>query len=230
MYNLEQLKDRVIWLFREPRSGSTWLTAELVNKLKRKSIFASIQEGKDVWGPKRKPYISAFFDSMIPKDDDNTKLFHTHEFDGLENVSKYNNPILIRVIRRNRTDHFCSQYFATKLTNVYNVHTEQQYNQLPKIDAITIPIDNIEHSIHGHKKKELLWNQYSTPYENETIYYEDLLEGTILKLFDIGMIGMNIKNVPGRYPKYPIKLPYNYKELVVNYDEIDSIMKNHFDF
>lgn len=237
MYNLEQLKDRIIWLFREPRSGSTWLTKELSFRLKRKPEFLVSKDERFIQGPERSAFVFEYFDKIVPKDDDNKKLFHTHAFDGLKIINRYVNPILLRCIRRNKTDQFCSRFVVKNFTNIYNINTDQEYKQLPKIESITIPISkinsitkpvsNIEHYIRGHIQKEQQWNQYSSPYENETIYYEDLLEDNTLKLFDIGMNTINEKNAS---IGHTIKLPYDYKKIIVNYDEIDLIMKEYFDF
>lgn len=243
MYTLQQLYNRIIWNFRDPRSGSTWFLYNLSVKLIRTShFFDSINHNifgihdKNYYNDdfsKRKQGISDFFSNRKQESSDIYKVLNTHEYTALESISNYQNPILLRNIRRNKTEQFASLIVAN-LTHKYNVHSIENRNSLPKVEPITIDQNRIYSFINRVKDADRLWQIYSNQYESESVYYEDLFLGWESKIIPIKMkientehINEDAKNNPLTHiPGKPIKLPYNYQEIITNYDEIDMMLKN----
>lgn len=220
MYKLDQVDDRIIWLFREPRSGSDWLTRSLSNALKRQVYFINkntVPYPKNVTSSKRTEQI--YFENRKQELNDHTLLLNTHCFNALESLDNYANPIVIRSSRRNRTEQFISQYLAWQTSN-FNVFSQDAIAALPKFEPFTIPEDDLYHFIKIKKSTNNLWKDYASKYENEIVYYEDLLLGWESKIFNLKL---RMTNDSDDY--FPKKLPYNKKEFIINYDQIDGIIK-----
>ena len=211
MYTLDQLSNRIIWNFKERRSGSTWFIAALCQSINKTSqTFYS-----HVWNDS---YTKEFYKNRKQSHDDHKTILNGHDFCALEYINNYTNPILIRNSRKNITEQFVSNYI-TRLTKIHNIKGSEIDN-FPKFDPVTIHLDDVNFFIARKKEIEKLWDTYASQYENETVYYEDLLEGWESTIFPVKLKMTDKDN------ELTKKLPYNKTELIINYNEIDSILKD----
>lgn len=224
MYTLEELNSKIIWIFREERSGSTWFVRSLHNLLKRSGIFLDNSVGNAKYKE-----IYDYCNSTNQSTDLFKYILSTHNFKNLENLVDYTNPIVFRVTRKNKTEQFISHYIMAR-TGIPNVYSHNEVNNLPKLEPVTLYREQIYTYIDKMRDKENLWKQYTSDYENETVYYEDLLEFWESSIIPIKLSMQNISE-PQKSPKdrkiktIPVKLPYNKKELIINYDEVDTILR-----
>jgi hypothetical protein len=129
---------------------------------------------------------------------------------------------VLRVTRKNKVEQFLSRVIATKYNHnrVWNVITEQERNNLPIIQKTVVSINEVREYIRLTKRNESLWNEYSSIYRNETIYYEDLLENFNSKILPVSNLSMKIEE-----EGLPLKMPYNKKDIFINYDQIAKLIK-----
>jgi hypothetical protein len=227
------MKNRIIWFFREQRSGSTWLLLELKRQLNRESFFikarpsygkssaSGMQFGaldRGVEWDKAHSKTLSYLRTRPQEECDYSRILHTHLFESLENMGSYENPILLRQIRKNKTEQLISVYVAEKFTRIMNVNTEEEVKKYPTIQPFSIPLRYVELFKNKHKKIFQLWNKYASHYENETITYEDLLEGIESKYFGYLKMNQTCGNT--------LKLPYDKKELVTNYNQIENLLQD----
>jgi len=210
---------KIIWLFREPRSGSTWITRKLAELTAREHVFIE-QTMSCLTMDKR----LAVFGNRVQTDRDYDSILSTHHFTFLEHMDKYTDPVLIRTVRKDVTEQFISHFLAG-LTNwrYPNLHPEGNVNAI--IDTFEqvgtghiIPRQQVESYIKQKKEWDRLWNQYATVYENCTVYYEDMVNGFNLPL--LGLDGLQMKEVDTTMP-----MPYNKREIIRNYDQVDCWIK-----
>lgn len=204
---------QIIWLLREPRSGSTWFSRKLGVFLNR----------PDKWFDNRdQQEMENFFVSRKQQDTDCNIVFDTHYFCALKGLKNYTDPIVLRVTRKNKVEQFLSKVIATKYNHnqVFNILSEEERNNLPKIEKTVVPMSEVREFIRKSKQNDSLWKEYSPQYRSETIYYEDLLNGFSSKIFPITNWSMQIEE-----EGMPLKLPYNKKDIFVNYEQVRSLIK-----
>ena len=199
---------RIVWLFREPRSGGTCLSNHLAAKLNR--VYGWVDPRQVV--------------ELFQQPMDEHKLLNTHRFGILQSMKNYDNPILMRCYRKNIAEQFLSMVFIGGHQDpVYNITNDQERNQF---DA------NLQRSMNSKrmiKKEHLdsfvvmktkfnkLWNDISVDYESYDVCYEDLVTG--IDLFGLGQIDMQ---------DYTQKLPEDYKsKAFLNYNEIKQWASMH---
>ena len=257
MYTLDELNNRIIWLFRQPRSGSTWFKLSLIYELNRMPVNFVMQQPKPkfkstynqwvVIEPKRKDDIQTFFENRMQQPDDNKFILDTHLFDGLHGLKNYTNPIVIRVARKNVTEQFISHIVASR-SLVWNIQPDRvnpppdvTMEKYKSLSNISIDTQEVLHWITTRKHQDDLWESYSGSYESETVYYEDLLDNWQSNILPIQVsmgnntsyltqksnVDPNINKMLRERPS-TIKLPYDKREIIMNYDEVDSIIKNEF--
>ena len=260
MYSLEQLANKTIWMFREPRTGGTWITTAVQRELKRKPAWLGITK-KNQMATKNQHQ----FDETGKLLNATSLVMNFHDFeDGFEHVQKYDNAILIRTTRRNKADILVSrrirrligdyiissgdyraeltsdesqrQHFDSAGSDISvigshsNIVTEEQHkyikNVLQKhIKPIVISQEEIDIFINMQKTKfDEPWNRYSSNYENETVYYEDVLESWSSSILPITLSMKNTNKVgevvSGRGRLFTLKIPYDKKELILNYEQV----------
>lgn len=200
----------ILWLFREPRTGSSWLNIKLSKILNRERNFLDTYTKGD---------LTKYFLNRIQQDTDYNQILSTHHFKALESLKNYNNPIIIRTLRKNKLEQFLSQYLGlyTELKHYKSFEGKIQMEPIvvPKGKALTF--------IQQNKENELLWNKYSNYYNSETVYYENLLQGHDFKYLPIPKIGMNLDTEVATK-----KIPYNKKEIVLNYSQLETLFLDHF--
>lgn len=256
MYTLEQLKGRVIWNFREPRSGSTWFKLNFPEYISRKELSLNFPKANKPNNPEDSNFlgrvqrsrkmledanktgknlshmelIDNYFKNRKQESEDELLVITTHQFCALNYISNYSNPIIIRNSRKNITEQFLSEILV-KCLKQSQVITQDDIAKYANINPIVIDEQEVIDWINIKKYQDKIWNDVSTSYENETVYYEDLLECWESKIFPV-KLSMNIDS--SYYPKTnsknrtTYKIPIDKKEIVVNYEQIDSIIKNSF--
>lgn len=200
----------ILWLFREPRTGSSWLNIKLSKILNRERNFLDDKAQGD---------LSTFFLNRSQQDSDYNQILSTHYFKALESLKNYKDPILIRTLRKNRVEQFLSQYLGMYTELKYRTSFEENITMEPVIVPKSRAIAFIELS----KENDKLWDMYSNYYRNETVYYEDLLQGHNFTHLPIPTIGMDLDT-----DELPKKIPYNKKELVLNYNQLETLFLDHF--
>lgn len=228
MYTLEQLKNKNIVLFREPRSGSTWVMSLIIRALNREHQHTFIEDIVDL-------------DPVLINS--TNYVFSTHDFGHAFSILKYfKDTIIIRTSRRNLTEMLTSRILRrlmNEISNgeiVANIHNDVQMKLyvdkiLPSIKPIVISEALIQEFIYKQKRYNVLWNICASEYENETIYYEDILTGWNSSILPLTFSVANDDGSNERFygaQRSPIKIPYNKKELILNYDEIDKRLKDIF--
>lgn len=222
MYSLDEINNKLIWLFREPRTGGTWISSVMSKKLNRTPVWAFTDTNNN-----------SEFTSPITSD----SLISTHNFIyGLPALKNYKDQIVIRTTRRNKTDILVSKYASRIMRDnspgiiKNNIHTKIQMdhylnNVLPIIKPSIIEQKEIDSFIGLQKEFDRVWKTYSPQYENETIYYEDVVTGWSSSILPITL---SMTGDEDRKYRAPSKIPYDKRELILNYDEVDSILKNEF--
>ena len=212
------MDQRIIWVLREYRSGSTWFTMKLC-KLLNKEFYFFDNKLKTNFQDREK-----FFVSRKQEKDDYMRILNTHHYFALKSFNNYNNPIVFNVTRKNRTEQFLSFYFAFKyssnIPNKVAVNlSKDKLDLFPKYEKHVVPeIDALEFC-KTVKSNSKLWYNNCNNFEHETIYYEDLLDGYNSKL-----LRTNLCMETEMDNDLPVKLPYNKQEVVLNYSKIENII------
>jgi hypothetical protein len=201
---------KTIWIFREERSGSTALTNLIASRL---------------------GILNYFMDPNFippPASNDATALFDTHYFPYLENMSDYDNPLLIRCTRKNRVEQYLSQLMVRWMKKTvyrtipddelllnFRTDTKTKFEQLffkvvptviTKRDLITV------HTMFSEKQK--LWEKHAKLYPNCTVYYEDLCEGIDIPLLGLTDCKLTDELVVQKLPDYKERIFLNYDMIV----------------
>lgn len=200
--------DRQIWIFREPRSGSTGLTKALAQLLSKKFLFVTSKE-------------QIMYDPKI--------LNNTHVFNLLHHVKTEHNPILLRCVRKNRTEQFLSAKTLSltrthiKMWNIEN-HTKQEdldkFNKFIKENTETITEMEVFKFAESKKNESLLWDQVSSKFDNHTFYYEDLTNPIDIPILGLYNIDINLNNHTRKLPDYK-------KDFYTNYDDVSRWMDRY---
>ena len=225
--------NKIIWFFKEPRSGSSWLSHVLTHKLNRpivhvdRELFQIRQEMAKINIPldslSNKLSTGSIQTTSVGRTDYyNTNLcYATHRFEVLAGLGIYKDPIAIRCIRSDLTELVLSRLAVDisswRLVHMYkdptkNVLPTHTLNNLIKNSIVVNKSDLMKYMIEI-KHRDELWNTYSKNFENYTIVYEDLLEGVNLPIYE-GMIKF------GDYDDDIIKTPDYKRDLFANYDQV----------
>jgi hypothetical protein len=210
-------ENRIIWFFKEPRSGSSWLSHVLKHKLAR----ADIHVDPELIGQVPIDQMGTELLSGRLGYTDTNAFYCTHRFELLAGLAVYQDPIIIRSVRRNIAEQVLSEMTADlsgwHLTHRYrdpsrNALSVNTYNNLIKNPVEVFKQDLIKY-MRKVKRRDELWDMYSSKYENHTIVYEDLAQGVSLPVFE-GTIKF------GDYDDYIVKTPDYKRDLFVNYDQV----------
>lgn len=209
--------NRVVWLFKEQRSGSSWLCNHICNVTKLNYVFVE-GEYQQLGRHERIKTIL----SRERQDSDIGSLLHTHLFEGLLTLKKYDNPLVIRCSRRNRFEQFLSWYtvkssnwkfFHLMKNESTNVGEREVFSDLLKSKIVVPKSEYIEFMDRVVHTSDRYW-ELAKNYDNQTIFYEDMLVGG----FDIPMLDMHDIHMD---QDVFLKNPDSYKkEIFINYDEV----------
>jgi hypothetical protein len=205
--------NRIIWVFREQRAGSTWFTTKLCQHTERQDYFF---DGHTIYAKRE------FYLTRPQEKEDYKRILNTHNFFVMKSLFNYDNPIVIRITRKNKVEQIISNY-VTSLTKHFNIEQKTQLTNFPVLDKFFIPLHKLDQLIRNLTYSESCWQEYAKHYENETVYYETLLQEYNSSLLNISNWSMN-KNVD----QPTLKLPYDKKSLIINYDEVENYIKKYF--
>lgn len=221
--------NRIIWCIREPRTGSSWFVRALEHNLKRSRIFFDLDvpevfTSSNVYllphSEEKKHQIYNYFKNRTQTDSDFNKILSTHEFCSMEFLQNYENPMVFRNCRRNKTKQFISLFIAGR-TNRYNIYVKSKLSSLMRLDPMIVPLEYVREFIQRMKEADNIWKMYCNNYDNEIVYYEDLIEGWKGDLLPFNL-KMNFDG--GRPGETTVKLPYIHEEVIINYEEVDRII------
>lgn len=210
--------NRVVWLFKEQRSGSSWLCNHICNVTELNYEFVE----RDYQHLSRPERIKTIL-SREKQDSDIGSLLHTHMFEGLLTLKKYDDPLVIRCSRRNRFEQFLSWY-AVKSSNwkffhlmktesSSNIGEREVFEDLLKSKIVVPKSEYTEFMNRVVHTSNHYW-ELAKNYDNQTIFYEDMLIGG----FDIPMLNMHDIHMD---QDVFLKNPDSYKkEIFINYDEV----------
>jgi len=191
-----------IWIFRERRSGSTAFIDYLSLRLNRKNIFVSNEE-------------------RLKNVNLKNKIITTHNFELLENMERYDDPVIIKVTRRNAFEQFLSDFVAYTINNnkvdkdlVYNYYKNQTNDEkIFDIKPRLVPKQFFDTWKNRYIHNNHLWTVHSSKFKNDTIYYEDMFNN-----IDISILNLTDCNI--LKDSTTIKLPEYKKRLILNYEEV----------
>ena len=211
--------NRIIWVIRERRCGGTWFVQRLARHLLREShMFELFPRYLSL--PLERRF--EFFRDREQEQKDYDRILNTHDFAALQYLKKYDDPIVFRILRRDKVEQFLSLYHA-KLTDTFNIfHESEKFKTTGSM--IVFPKDEIDRFVKNSIKQEMIWNQLSAV-ENETVYYEDLLEGFQSKLLPDINFDMNVKD---EEELNTLRLPYNKQDIFLNYRQIREYIELKF--
>lgn len=200
-----------IWMFRQPRCGGTGFTMALADTLNKQHVFVQKND-------------------IIPNDSD--ILISTHTFELLQYVST--DSLVFRCTRKNKVDQVLSyclslltdQVSGTMFLNIFPnlpVHEESYnaFNQLVET-KVTVPKITVCLALSEFMKADKLWNQYESLLNTQTFYYEDMSNS-----FDIP--ALSLYNVQLNRDNYAIKLPYDKRNVFLNYDEVVDWVTEYYE-
>ena len=213
--------DKIIWIFREPRSGSTWFSQKLCRVLGRQFYFFDTMLRHYTVKEREEFYLN-----RQQEKDDYKRILNTHNFFALKSLKNYYDPIVFRVARKDKTEQFVSGYISQIYKHSYfNVTSEEDIKSLPQFERLIIPKSDIQNYIHQTKKIDNLWQTYCNEYKSQTFFYEDFTSEFDIPMLDVYKLKMTNNEVDNP----TIKLPYNKTELVVNYKQVQLEILKAFD-
>jgi hypothetical protein len=208
-----RVDNRHVWVFREMRSGGTGFCAKLSLALGKKFNF--VEESLN--------------DAIISPD----VINNTHKFNLIEDVVTICNPVLIRVTRKDKTEHMLSKQAIVHSSTVMpdkaiiNIQSHTTDEQLAGFEDLVEnhPITIEERQVIGFARQCLeydsLWKKYGSLVENTTVYYEDLLKPMSLPIVDLRSINFLDDMHTSKFPEYKSRL-------FTNYAQIEQWMKEHY--
>ena len=211
----KQLKDsdienKIIWLFREPRSGSTTACAVITDTLNRQYRF--IDNPPEIY-----KQTSVFYQ----EENDNKVVYNTHFFPALASMKNYTDPMLIRISRRNVVEQ-CLSFLACKLmdwkffnlsSHKYQIDDNRQIFEEFCQSKIELKKEQVDFFARHRKRQNHYWNTYALEHDHQVIYYEDMDEP-----IDIPILGLYNLNLTTN----TIKLPDYKKQVFTNCDAVEE--------
>lgn len=195
------MTDRCIWVYREMRSGGSWLCNFLSHNLQKRHIFLE--------------HHSQISLKIKPNPSHSKYIFSTHKLEYFAPVLDYDNPIIIKCSRRNNFEQMLSEFFLSlterAVSNIisdddfvkFQTMTNQRISRVTKED-VKIYKDR--------KNQELaLFESFVQGLEVRTIYYEDFFDGT--KIPDIDLLIKFDETVTKKLPDYKQSVFVNYEEI-----------------
>lgn len=197
---------RIIWMFREPRSGSTTAMQVILKKLNRRYNFITFDNNDYINIPE-----------FQQQENDHEVILDTHFFPALLSMKNYDNPFLIRISRKDTVEQ-CLSFIACQLMNweFFNLkvtgkddnrHVFEEFTK----NKIEIKKDMVDFFARHRMRQNSYWEKIAPNHDHQVIYYEDMNEAV-----DIPKLGLyNLELLTET-----IKLPDYKKELFTNYDSV----------
>jgi len=144
-------------------------------------------------------------------------LLNTHMFEKLKELDRYNNPFVFRCTRKNKCEQFLSEVAVYHIGNSFrNIEKDVPTQDIESFydftkKRIKINLTSVVKFMHRKEHEDYLWNEYSIPYENYTLYYEDMS-------FPFDIPALNLYNVTIEHRTE--KLPDYKRDVFTNYDQV----------
>ena len=203
--------EKCIWIYREMRSGSTWLAAFLANQLNRKHVFLD--------------YYPELVANLVPSEEHTSYIFSTHLIENLHPVKLYDDALLIRTARRNLFEQMLSLVFfrtyrslTKSAANIWNDTDKLNFENVTQNKYCTLAEHDVISWLEQKRDLDNQWLAFAKDYPSQTLYYEDFAEGVLLNGTDI-LVKLNSIGTQ--------KLPEYKRNVFTNYDEIEHWFIHH---
>ena len=210
----------IVWILREPRSGSTAFSDHVAKHLNRTHKF--VQYPSD---------LNEVLNTRNPED----YVFSSHSFNFLEIMESYPDPVLlIRCTRRDKTDQCISYLLGQWINNA--VDNTQRFWNIKRDNSLNTNIKTFENAeptfftkkdvagcLTYYSKMETNWNRYSSAHQNFTVFYEDLCLAGV----DVPPIGLHSYRITTQ-DSFTLKLPDYKDKLCLNHGMIRNWINEHY--
>jgi hypothetical protein len=200
--------DRKIWVFREARSGSLVFTNWLSRVVDKP--MHSVESVED----------------MV---DDNSLLFHSHNFEMLRELKEEENPIIFRCSRKDKGEQLLSRiaHEHTGLANINNGTSKaelEHYLTVTQNQNITVTVSQVLSFLHIYHESDNLWNEYAPKFISQVVYYEDGAGNIDLPGLELYDFDYNYGN-----DKWFRKFSGSYKKnFYSNYNHVKELLRMYF--
>ena len=191
-----------IWIFREPRSGSTAFSQLIASHVKKAHCFVPSEA-------------LSYFKSSPPNlhqlPDESSSIYSTHEFEFLDYMKCYSDPLLIRCTRLDKAEQClsdlfinCVNYHKPIKNRVHNINSDDDaklsafYIDEPIFISKKQVIDYMSHS----NRVDCCWKEKSKQYRTVTVYYEDLCNGIDIPELDFFNCKIDASSPTKKLPNY----------------------------
>jgi hypothetical protein len=191
-----------LWIFREPRSGSTAFSQMVALHTNKTHCFLT------------SPALS-YFKSSPPKldnlPDESTTVYSTHEFEFLDYMKYYTAPLLIRCTRLDKAEQCLSDLFVNYVNYykpmnkwVHNIKSDDDanlsafYTDEPIFISKKQVIDYMMHS----NRVDCVWKEKTKQHRTITVYYEDLCNGIDIPEIDFLNCRIDASSPTKKLPNY----------------------------
>ena len=210
---MKNIDGRIIWVIREPRCGSSSAVGVMSDRLHRVNYFVE-------------SHVNGALTNLHQQEGDAGKILHTHHFSALRSINNYDNPILIRLTRKNSADQFLSEMACKlmdwKFTNMLvgatgdtdNRHVFEDFTKT----KVTITQTQMNAWINHRTVCNALWDSVSSKYERQVLYYEDYTNE-----IDIPILGLYNVNLTAQ----TLELPDYKRTVFINYDAVVETFSKH---
>ncbi len=205
---------------REPRTGSSWVTNALLQKLDKK-LFHYEFHYEICMSPKVE------FNSSLPELHDYNKLYSTHLFHVLPKLKDID-PYVIRTARRNKMEQCLSMlywnYFPNSMRH-YFIDESRNTEMNSFVNSLNNPVvvnkEDVIDLLIKIRKRDELWRTNLEHFSNsDVVVYEDLFDEVYLSKLDIKLSFSEDINFSHKMPEYKTKAFKNYDQIVEWCDEI----------
>lgn len=200
--------DRDIWIYRDPRSGSTGFSKYMSSVLNRRFYCADYHthtiddNGSVLW--RGTPSVEL--------------MLNTHYTSTLENLPLYKNPFIFRCLRKN----LCEQFLSLQLMGHVGsgFHNFEKFTDSPntagfynfiETTKLTVSMLEVYHFLKFKKQEHTNWKKYTSGYETYTIFYEDI--NTPFDIPSLNLYNVNVDSHTEKLPDYKRKVFLNYDEV-----------------
>jgi len=206
--------NKLIWIMREPRTGSTWVTDALARKLNKTIFHYETQCGKNIDS----------FDVNATEFQDYTKVYSTHLFYLTSKIKKLD-PYFIRTARRNKVEQCMSMlywnYFPKSIKHYFVDESRNVAMDYFSLDnPVTVDKESVFDILLKIKKRDKLWEDNCQKFTNDVIVYEDLFDKVYLPNLDITLSFSEETNFSYKMPEYKTKAFANYDQIIEWCDKI----------
>jgi hypothetical protein len=212
------MNNKLIWILREPRSGSSWVCHSLTEKLNKPLHHYEAHLLRNGLNQ------SNNFDST--KFQDQNTLYSTHLFKLFPKLKEIE-PYVIRTTRRNKAEqcmsmlywkyfpHSIKHYYVNESSNVYM----DNFNKSLENPATAHKKDIID-IMSKIKERDQIWEDNFQNFKTDVIVYEDLINQVHLPELNVKLSFSEEINFSHKMPEYKTKAFKNYDQIVEWCDEI----------